>query len=254
MTRYSTKSYWRRSDGVSRDDCLMASHVSHIWFNENVMIFWNANAFSCRTETLGNKTSHTHAHMKYCWSHTPHYVIWTYRFCDNRTSSEYILQSIVINSIMGSSSSTELSDETIDEIRQNTRFSKREIIDMYEKFHTDFPEGVITRRRFVDMYNNLFPDGDATRFAKHVFRAYDADGNGEVDFTEFMASLSIAAKGSVDEKLRWAFRLYDIDGDGEITRCESTEMIMVSCDVIIWFMTNYVWWRMYRSICILWKL
>lgn len=56
-------------------------------------------------------------------------------------------------------------------------------------------------------------------------RAYDEDGNGEIDFKEFINTLSIATKGSVDDKLEWAFTLYDIDGDGSISRQEAVEII-----------------------------
>ena len=127
----------------------------------------------------------------------------------------------------GESSREQLADEDIDEIRRSTHFTRAEILDLHQKFQTDFPDGAITRDRFVLMYASLFPDGDATRFAKHVFKAYDADGNGVIDFQEFMSTLSIAAKGTVEEKLKWAFHLYDLDGNGEITRVEATEMIMV---------------------------
>ena len=52
-------------------------------------------------------------------------------------------------------------------------------------------------------------------------------GNGEIDFQEFMTTLSVASRGSSDEKLHWAFKMYDMDGNGSVSRAEATEMILV---------------------------
>ena len=77
---------------------------------------------------------------------------------------------------MGGESSRELSSDDLDELKKNTKFKPDEIKAWYDKFHTDFPNGVITEPEFIKMYSKMFPKGDARKFAKHVFRAYDADG------------------------------------------------------------------------------
>ena len=53
-------------------------------------------------------------------------------------------------------------------------------------------------------------------------------GNGEISFQEFMTTLSVASRGSAEEKLHWTFRMYDINGNGTISRSEATEMIKVT--------------------------
>merc|ERR1712123_478400 len=51
--------------------------------------------------------------------------------------------------------------------------------------------------------------------------AFDAEGNGEVDFKEFIQGLShFSAKGDKESKLKFAFRIYDIDNDGLISNGE----------------------------------
>jgi len=40
-----------------------------------------------------------------------------------------------------------------------------------------------------------------------------------------VTSLSVIARGSIDEKLRWTFSLYDADGDGVISRSEMTTIV-----------------------------
>ena len=50
---------------------------------------------------------------------------------------------------------------------------------------------------------------------------FDEDGNGDVDFQEFVSGLSaFSSKGNKEQKLRFAFKVYDIDRDGYISNGE----------------------------------
>ena len=57
---------------------------------------------------------------------------------------------------MGASSSRELSASDVEELRKNTKFRGDEIRLWYEKFHQDFPNGVINEGQFVNMYCKMF--------------------------------------------------------------------------------------------------
>jgi len=75
------------------------------------------------------------------------------------------------------------------------------------------------------MYSKMFPEGDCLKAADHIFKAYDLDGNGTIDFKEFLCTISVATRGGVDDKLKWAFHIYDMDGNGYVTKAECQEII-----------------------------
>lgn len=73
----------------------------------------------------------------------------------------------------------------------------------------------------------FFTKGNPEQFCDHVFRTFDVDGNGHVDFKEFLLAVGITNNGTKEEKLKWAFRMYDINNDGSIQQPEMTKIVKV---------------------------
>lgn len=53
---------------------------------------------------------------------------------------------------------------------------------LYSLLQQDCPNGRLTPAKFVDMYKMFFPSGNAEEFCDHVFRTFDMDKNGYIDF------------------------------------------------------------------------
>lgn len=112
------------------------------------------------------------------------------------------------------------------DLSKGLNFTTAEVKEWFGKFKKDFPEGNITRSDFEKLYTTMIGvQGDATEFCNHVFNQYDSDGNGFIDFREFVTTVSVATKGTLQEKLVWAFNLYDLDGNGSLTELEISNVL-----------------------------
>jgi len=59
-----------------------------------------------------------------------------------------------------------------------------------------------------------------------IMLSLDHDGNGEVDFREFIEGVSqFSVKGDKESKLKFAFRIYDMDNDGTISNGELFQVL-----------------------------
>ena len=128
---------------------------------------------------------------------------------------------------MGNVESNEyLSEEDLNFCKNNTRYSEEEIRTWYSSFKKDCPSGVLTKDKFIDVYKLFFPRGNAENFCNHVFRTFDTDKNGEINFVEFLLAINVTLSGTPLEKLKYAFKLYDVDGNGLIDQGEMNRIVL----------------------------
>ncbi|KAG7454760.1 hypothetical protein MATL_G00263260 [Megalops atlanticus] len=87
------------------------------------------------------------------------------------------------------------------------------------------PSGLITLHEFRRHFCNGTVGTESAEYAEQIFRTLDNNGDGVVDFREYVTAISMLIEGSPMEKLRWSFKLYDKDKDGAITRGEMLEIM-----------------------------
>merc|ERR1712156_74995 len=118
-----------------------------------------------------------------------------------------------------------LNKHDLEMLKTSTRFDEDTILEWYRGFKSDCPDGRLTPKAFMQIYSKCFPTGNANDFCDHVFRTFDTDKNGFIDFKEFLLAIDVTPSGCPEEKLNWAFSMYDVDGNGSIDLVEMTRIV-----------------------------
>jgi len=113
----------------------------------------------------------------------------------------------------------------LEQMAEDTKFTKDEVRHLYRAFKQECPNGIVDEETFKEVYEKIFPLGDASQYAHLVFAAIDRDGTGGITFGDFMEFLSVISKGSTRDKLLWAFTFYDVDNDGVISQEEMLKVM-----------------------------
>ena len=127
--------------------------------------------------------------------------------------------------VKGKQTSEFLSDENLEFLKSYTRYDEATIKEFHKSFIKDCPNGQLTPDKFIDLYKMFIWRGNAEQYCEHVFRTFDTDQNGFIDFGEFLVAMYVTSAGSAEEKLTWAFRMYDVDGNGVIDPYEMCKVV-----------------------------
>ncbi len=81
--------------------------------------------------------------------------------------------------------------------------------------------GALSKEEFMQI-NDL----QQNPLVQRVIDLFDSDGNGEVDFKEFIEGISqFSVRGDKQAKLKFAFKVYDMDRDGYISNGELFQVL-----------------------------
>ncbi|KAM6936759.1 guanylyl cyclase inhibitory protein [Xenentodon cancila] len=95
----------------------------------------------------------------------------------------------------------------------------------FRKFINECPSGLITLHEFQRHFCDGTVGGESADYAEQIFRTLDNNGDGVVDFREYVMAISMLIEGSAVQKLCWSFKLYDKDSDGAITKEEMLDIM-----------------------------
>uniref|UniRef100_A0A673KKP9 Guanylate cyclase activator 1d n=1 Tax=Sinocyclocheilus rhinocerous TaxID=307959 RepID=A0A673KKP9_9TELE len=110
----------------------------------------------------------------------------------------------------------------------------------YNKFMRESPSGLITLFELKSILGLQGMTEDANSYVDQVFFTFDMDGDGYIDFVEYIAAISLMLKGEINQKLKCEhfneyhkpflseivaliFDKIDVNGEGELTLEEFIE-------------------------------
>ncbi|KAM5281137.1 guanylyl cyclase-activating protein 3 [Ctenodactylus gundi] len=90
----------------------------------------------------------------------------------------------------------------------------------YRAFMMEHPSGLQTLHEFKTLLGLQGLNQKANEHVDQVYKTFDMNKDGFIDFTEFIAAVNLVVRGKMEQKLKWYFKLYDTDGNGSIDKEE----------------------------------
>merc|ERR1711862_484796 len=118
-----------------------------------------------------------------------------------------------------------LREDDIANLVKTSGMTEKDVKDAFDSFVAEHPNGKMKPKDFRQIMSSALPKKDASKMEKHVFRIYDANNDGHVDFVEFMVVYTIMAGGSETEILTKIFRLFEVNSDGVISKKEMLRLV-----------------------------
>lgn len=118
-----------------------------------------------------------------------------------------------------------LNEEDLNYIARNTAMDKDAVEKQYQNFLKKHPDGQISRKSFHAMMKECYPGTDTEKLERHIFRMYDTNKDGHIDFREFMIVLYIMSNGTPQDNLKQIFKVFDINNDGFISLKELQRIV-----------------------------
>jgi len=99
-----------------------------------------------------------------------------------------------------------LREEDITSLMSSSGKDRAEVQAAFDAWVAEHPNGKMKPKDFREMMSQALPKKDAGKMEKHVFRIYDSNNDGYIDFQEFMVIFYCMADGTPEEVLGKIFR------------------------------------------------
>merc|ERR1712168_426975 len=118
-----------------------------------------------------------------------------------------------------------LREQDIAALSKSSGMDAAQVKEHFAAFLESHPNGKMKPKEFREMVEKTMPKSDASKMEKHVFRIYDSNNDGYIDFVEFMLIFHIMSDGTPEEVLEKFFRVFDVNSDGTINKKEMQRLI-----------------------------
>jgi len=102
------------------------------------------------------------------------------------------------------------------------RFDSDEIV-VLQKTWQDLAERTNGKGIDKETFLQYFPLNGL--LGERLFAQFDTKGNGYIDFEEFILGLSIACRGTLDEKIHFIFNMYNVSHDNKVSKQELATLL-----------------------------
>ena len=125
-----------------------------------------------------------------------------------------------------------LNKRDIEYLSKHTKMTREDVQSRYDQFMIRHPDGKIPKTEFLSTIQACYSDCDIKKLDDYVYRMYDKNKDGFVDFKEFTIVLYMLSSGSPEDKLLQIFDIFDINRTGFISQLAMTKMVREMYNVI----------------------
>ena len=124
-----------------------------------------------------------------------------------------------------------LDDKDIKWFAENTELSEEDVVMRYDHFVQNYPDGKIPKEAFINMLEGAYKSSkrlskiEAHGFENYSFKTYDLNGDGCIDFKEFLWVMYTLSDDSPRQKLELIFKTFDDNRDGIISTNEMKQVV-----------------------------
>ena len=118
-----------------------------------------------------------------------------------------------------------LSEECVQTLTERSGMDRAQIENYFSYFSSITSDGKIDRKEFRKVLTVAEPSINIKKMEDHVFRIFDTDGSGRIDFAEFCVVYHTLTEGAADQCLKNIFRVFDCNKDGEISQAEMKRLV-----------------------------
>lgn len=118
-----------------------------------------------------------------------------------------------------------LTKRDIDYLSAHTSMTKEDIQSRFEQFLEKHPDGKIPQEEFQSTLKACYRGCDIKKLDDYIYRMYDKNKDGFIDFKEFTIVLYMLSSGSPQDKLLQIFDIFDSNKTGYISQLEMTKLV-----------------------------
>ena len=86
---------------------------------------------------------------------------------------------------------------------------------------------LVQKGQFMQVLEEHHVDWRNDAFLERLFKLFDADATGAINFREYVLGMATVSMGSARDKFQLSFDVFDIDGSGQISHDEMVHMLTV---------------------------
>lgn len=120
------------------------------------------------------------------------------------------------------------SEEGHSEDEPDSQVTLQDVQKLYPKFTFECPSGDLHLHEFKRIFGlNKNATEEESAYMECVFRSFDTNGDGHIDFQEYLAAVHLVLRGKLRDKLTWSFKVFDGDGNGCLDKEEVKLIIKI---------------------------